>query len=179
MRNLLLAAGLVSCGSAANAGVTAVGSSGFVIENTIEIAAPPKHVFQVLTQPSAWWSSAHTWSGDSRNLFIELRPGGCWCERWKGGFAQHLQLVYFSHDRELGMWGALGPLRRDGFAGGLVVTLEKDGSRTVLKQSYTVGGYSRVNMADYAAGVDEVWRTQLARLKAVAEGRRAKDESEQ
>jgi len=168
----LFAAGLLGgVAAVASAEVTAVAGNGFQIRNVVTIEASPERTYATLVRPERWWSSRHTWSGDAHNLSLELRPGGCWCERWRGGFAQHLQLVYAEPNRELGMWGALGPLRRDGFAGGLVITLAAEGGHTILTQIYTVGGYSRQDLPAYAAGVDQVWSIQLRRLKAVVEGR--------
>ena len=95
---------LLGGAAAASAEVTAVADHGFEIRNTLIISARPERVYHALIRPSLWWSSRHTWSGDARNLTLELRPGGCWCERWRGGFAQHLQLTYLQTNQELGMW---------------------------------------------------------------------------
>ena len=44
-----------------------------------------------------WWSPAHTYSGDSKNLYIEAKPKGWFGERLaKGGFVRHMEVVYFA-----------------------------------------------------------------------------------
>jgi uncharacterized protein YndB with AHSA1/START domain len=49
------------------------------------IQATPDQIYRMLGQPRRWWSSAHTYSGDARNLKMELRAGGCFCETMPKG----------------------------------------------------------------------------------------------
>lgn len=62
-------------------------ASGFTISRAFDIAAPPARVWEGLAHIGAWRDSRHTYSGDAKNLSIELKPGGCWCEALPGGAA--------------------------------------------------------------------------------------------
>jgi hypothetical protein len=83
---------------------------GFATKSVLLIAAPPDRVYAVLVQEvGRWWDSAHTYSGDSRNLSIDPRPGGCFCERLgEQGAIMHLSVVYVAPRQVLRLVGGLG-----------------------------------------------------------------------
>lgn len=111
-------------------------------------------------------------SRDAANLSIELRAGGCFCERLKdGGSVQHLQVVYASPGEGLRLRGALGPLQMEGVDGTLAWTLKPVEGGTNVTQSYVVGGYIRSGMEQWAPRVDRVHDEQLQRLKSFVEGK--------
>src|SRR5512134_3799150 len=57
-------------------------SAGFATKSVVRIAAASDRVYGALVQDvGRWWDPAHTYSGDARNLSIDPRPGGCFCER--------------------------------------------------------------------------------------------------
>ena len=117
-----------------------------------------------------WWSPSHTFSRDAANLSLELRAGGCFCERLKdGGSVQHLQVVYAAPGEGLRLRGALGPLQVEGVDGTLSWTLKPAEGGTSLTQSYVVGGYIRSGMEQWAPKVDRVLEEQLQRLKSFVE----------
>lgn len=39
-------------------------------------------LWQRLVKPSAWWHPDHTYSGDSKNLPLDLQAEGIWLEKW-------------------------------------------------------------------------------------------------
>lgn len=143
--------------------------NGFKIAQSVSIAAAPNRVWAVLTHPEKWWSSDHTWSGDAKNLKLDLKAGGCWCETWKGGSAQHMVVVYVSPGKELRLHGALGPLQWQGVSGALVFQLAADGAGSTIKLMYTAGGYSDPPLDKIAPAVDAVLGEQMSSLKAKAE----------
>jgi hypothetical protein len=51
---------LASLGAGANAAVVDSTPTGFQIEQTVHIAAPPDVVYAALIVPAKWWSSNHT-----------------------------------------------------------------------------------------------------------------------
>src|ERR1700727_3189099 len=80
--------------AAARAEVVEAQAGGFQVKQSVEIAAPADKVWASLGQIAAWWNSDHTWSHDSRNLTLELKPGGCLCEAMTHGVgARHLTVV--------------------------------------------------------------------------------------
>jgi hypothetical protein len=105
-------------------------------------------------------------------LSLELRAGGCFCERLKdGGSVQHLQVVYAAPGQGLRLRGALGPLQMEGVDGTLAWTLKPAEGGTSVTQSYVVGGYIRSGMEQWAPRVDRVLDEQLQRLKNFIEGK--------
>lgn len=119
-----------------------------------------------------WWDSAHTFSRVAANLSLELRAGGCFCERLKdGGSVQHMQVVYAAPGAGLRLHGALGPLQVEGVDGTLNWTLKPAEGGTSVTQSHVVGGYIGSGMEQWAPRVDRVLDEQLQRLRSFVEGK--------
>jgi hypothetical protein len=124
----------------------------------------------VLGHIGAWWSSAHTYSQDARNLSIELKPGGCWCEALPGGGgARHMTVVNVQPERMLRATGGLGPLQGLGVAGALTIALKGEDDHTTVTWTYDVGGHEKGGLDMLAGPVDGVLGEQARRLKAYAE----------
>jgi uncharacterized protein YndB with AHSA1/START domain len=155
----------------ATAEVKSVTPNGFEVVSVATIAVPAERVYSALGEVGRWWSPSHTFSRDAANLSIELRAGGCFCERLKdGGSVQHLQVVYAAPSAGLRLRGALGPLQMEGVDGTLAWTLKPAEGGTDVTQSYVVGGYIRSGMEQWAPRVDRVLDEQLQRLKSFVEG---------
>ncbi len=170
-RMLLAAAilGLVMAGSSrAGAQVT---STGFLVNHEERIDATPRRVYDALVgQVGMWWNPDHTISGDSRNLSIEARPGGCFCERLPGGGGhEHLRVVHVARGEMLRLSGALGPLQASGVAGSLTWTLTPSSGGTVVRLSYSVGGFLEGGFEKVAPAVGAVLAEQVRRLKQFVE----------
>ena len=92
------------------------------------IQASPENVYAALTgKVGSWWNPEHTYSHDSRNLSIDARPGGCFCEKLdNGGGVEHMKVVLAWPGRMLRMTGALGPLQGSGLAGSMIVLPQRD-----------------------------------------------------
>ena len=154
-----------------SAEVKSVTSNGFEVATTVTIGAPADRVY-ALGEVGHWWSPSHTFSRDAANLSIELRAGGCFCERLKdGGSVQHLQVVYASPGQGLRLRGALGPLQTEGVDGALSWTLKPGEGGTSVTLSYVLGGYIRSGTEQWAPKVDRVLDEQLQRLKSFVEGK--------
>jgi len=155
----------------APAEVKSAAPNGFEVASIVTIAAPADRVYAALGEVGRWWSPSHTFSRDAANLSIELRAGGCFCERLKdGGSVQHLQVVYAAPGEGLRWRGALGPLQMEGIDGTLGWTLKPAEGGTSVTQSYVIGGYIRGGMEQWAPRVDRVLDEQLQRLKSFVEG---------
>src|SRR6516165_2125124 len=158
----------------ATAEVKSATPNGFEVVSTVTIAAPPDRVYSAFGEIGRWWSSSHTFSRDSANLSLELRAGGCFCERLKdGGSVTHMQVVYAAPGAGLRLRGALGPLQTEGVDGALSWTLKPAGGGTGVTLSYVVGGYIRGGVEQWAPRVDRVLDEQLQRLKGYIEGKSA------
>lgn len=171
-KTLIAAVALALTATVARAEVTDAQPHGFEVKHLVEIAAPASAVWAVLTQPSKWWASAHTWSGSAANLSLGAASGACFCERLpNGGSALHMTTVNAVPGQKLVLAGALGPLQNSGATGALTFLLaEKDG-RTTVTVTYDVGGYFRGGLDKIAAPVDGVLGQQVQGLKAAAEGK--------
>jgi uncharacterized protein YndB with AHSA1/START domain len=169
MASILLAPNLVG---SAEAEVKSVAPNGFEVVDTAAIQAAPERVYAALGQIGQWWSNAHTFSHDAANLSLDLKAGGCFCERLKdGGSVQHLSVVYAAPGEGLRLRGALGPLQMEGVDGTLAWALKPTEGGTAVTQSYVVGGYIRSGMDQWAQRVDRVLHEQLDRLKLFVEGK--------
>ena len=146
-------------------------AAGFSVRNVATINASPAQIYAALTDHVAgWWDPAHTFSHDARNLSLDAKPGGCFCERLPdGGGVEHMRVVYASPGKQLRLSGAIGPLQEAGLAGTMTWTLSQAGGGTAVELIYTVGGFRVGGFRDIPTVVDGVLRGQLARLKAFAE----------
>ncbi len=159
---------------AARADVSDVSPQGFTSTFRQEVQAPVAGVWQAITQLPQWWSDAHTWSGKAANMQLDLRAGGCWCERWGepgsvGNSVMHGQVVLVQAGRVLRLNAALGPLQELGASGVLtLVTAEQEG-KTILRLTYRVAGVPAAGLEKLAPAVDQVLAQQYQRLKRLAE----------
>lgn len=160
----------------AQAEVAASRADGFVSRNVVEVSVSPEEAWKVLVAPAGWWSSAHTYSGDAANLYLDAQATGCFCELLplpKGapegqrrGSVEHMHIVYSEPFRAMRMQGGLGPLQSEAVHGTLTVTFKETGGKTRILFEYIVFGYMRQEAEKMAPLVDKVLSEQLARLAA-------------
>ena len=87
-----------------------------------------RSVYRELGQGRRWWDPAHTWSGSARNLKLEPKAGGCFCEKLAdGGSVQHGRVIFAQPGKLLRLEGALGPLQDMAVTGVLSFNLAPDG----------------------------------------------------
>jgi len=153
--------------SPARAEVVSSTPAGFVSRNVVGVAATPAAVYAaIVREVGRWWDPAHTFSGDARNLSIDARAGGCFCETLDGGgTVQHLTVAFAAPGQRLRMTGALGPLQELAVTGVLSWDLVARDGRTEITLTYTVGGYRQGGLQELAAPVDGVLAAQLRRLQ--------------
>ena len=172
---LTLAGGLTLTTQSAAAEVVASSEAGFVVRETAEVPAAPAATWAALVAPQNWWNKAHTFSGDSANLYLDAQGGGCFCEKLplkdgapgtRGGSVAHMRVVYADPGKALRMVGALGPLQSEALSGTLTITLKPGGAGTRIVMEYIVGGYMRYKTDEIAPAVDKVLAEQLAGLAA-------------
>jgi hypothetical protein len=152
--------------------VASIGSNGFEVRESAHLNAAPDKVYAGVLEPASWWNSEHTFSGSSRNLTLEPRPGGCWCEKLKdGGAVEHMRVIYVSPGKVLRLRGALGPFQSlpvDGVMTFVIKPAAAGGSDVSL--TYAVGGYVKDGFDTLSKAADEVLGIQLAGLKKFVEG---------
>lgn len=157
----------------APAEVVSLDATGFAVRVEHRIAAPPSAVFAALLEPGRWWNGEHSWSGDTTNMTLDPRVGGCFCEKLpkSGGESVHMRVIAIEPGRLLRMNGALGPFQAMGVAGTLSWELTADGAGSRLVQTYALGGHMGGQATALAPIVDGVMSGQAERLKAFAEKR--------
>lgn len=157
----------------ASAEVKSVTDIGFEVTRTVRVEADAARAYAMLGRPGQWWSSAHTYSGDARNMTMVLRAGGCFCEAIPKDRAtiEHGRVLYARPGNTLRLSAALGPLQSEGVAGALSWTLKPlPQGGTEIVQNYVAGGYFRQGAKVLAPLVDMVMSEQLDRLKIVLDG---------
>jgi uncharacterized protein YndB with AHSA1/START domain len=170
MKGLLgLAFAAVLSAGGARAEVIDKSAAGFEINEIATIAASPAKVYAALLTPSAWWSSKHTFSGDAKNLSMDLAKG-CFCEKLPHGYVRHMTVIATDEGKALRLSGGLGPMQFTGASGVLAFTLRESEGKTYVTAIYDVGGYARGGLAEnFATPVDKVLGEQVARLKKYVE----------
>ena len=70
--------------------------NGFLVKLEVSVNTPAAKVYDALVgQIGSWWNPEHTYSGDAKNLSIDARPGGCFCEKLpNGGGIEHARVIY-------------------------------------------------------------------------------------
>lgn len=176
MHRFLLLTSLIAA-VPAQAEVVHSAANGFEISLTTVAATTPGRAWALLVQPSRWWNAEHSWSGDSRNLTLAPRAGGCFCEQLpaKGGAArgavEHGRVIFIQPSQRLRLASALGPLQSEAVTGVLTFAIAAtDAGHSKLTVSYVVGGYFRRDPAALAKAVDSVLADQLDRWRAASEG---------
>lgn len=171
MRHVFVAA-LCLIAAPACAEVESSGPDAFRASHVFEITAAPAAAYQALVEPGLWWPKDHTWSGDAENLSLEARAGGCFCEVWDGGSAEHGRVVMAQPGKLLRLVAALGPLQEMAVSAVLTVVLEADGAGTRARVTYRVSGDASHDLAALAPVVDRVIGEQFGRFARYAsEGR--------
>ena len=162
---------LIFCLTSASGEVVDSSATGFTVRDTLAIAATSSEVYHRLTKNiGQWWSSEHTFSGNSQNLYIEDNAHGCFCEKLdNGGSVRHLTVVFADPDKSLQMVGALGPLQSMGVTGSMTWRLTPLDKGTHVELTYAVGGYAPDGLQHLAAPVNRVLMEQLLRLKRYVE----------
>lgn len=139
-----------------------------VVEHRFPIAATPEAAWAVLVHPERYWPSGHTWSGSAANLSLVPEAGGCYCERWTGGSAEHGRVVMSIPGKRLRIRGSLGPFQEMPVTGVLTVNLVPAGNGTEAVVTYSLSGDDSSKLGDMAAVVDPVVRQQFAGFAALA-----------
>jgi uncharacterized protein YndB with AHSA1/START domain len=159
---------ILTLSGASRAAVVQSAADGFIVEHTFRIPAAPATAWQVLVHPERWWPSDHTWSGNAANLSLAPEAGGCFCERWSDGSAEHGRIVHIRQNQLLRFNGALGPLQEMAVAGVLTVRLTPADGGTEAKVTYRVSGDPSHKLDALAPVVDKVIGQQFGAFANLA-----------
>lgn len=159
---------LVATPALTSANVLETSPDSLTIETSVLVEAAPEAAFETLWRDlPRWWDSAHTWSGDSANLSLEPKAGGCYCEQLPaaGGSVQHGRVIFFQPGKLLRLEAALGPFQEMAIQGVLTFRIQAEGSGTRVTVNYRVSGAITVDPVKLAPMVDSMWAGQMRRFQ--------------
>jgi len=136
------------------------------LEYKASVKAPPAKTWAALIDIAHWWSGNHTYSGSADNLALDVRAGGCWCEKLAdGGGVQHMTVLMAMPGKMLRLGGGLGPLQSAPVNGVMTWKIKPVDSGSEIAMSYLVAGSMPGGLDKVAAGVDQVLSEQFDRLQ--------------
>ncbi|SDZ76879.1 ATPase [Microbulbifer marinus] len=142
----------------------------FSIKLEQELAQDSAAVYRGLASLPAWWNPVHSYSGSAENLSMELRAGGCFCERWDEASVEHLRVIYVVPGREVRLSGGLGPLQSMPVNGLMQWRIVSLGEKSLLTWEYRVWGSNANNLHVIAEPVNSVLKEQFGALRDYLEG---------
>ena len=162
-------AGLLALPAAAD--VVESTTTGFQLRFETTVAVPPDKAYAALVgDVGKWWNMDHSYSRDGKNLTIDARPGGCFCEKLpNGGGVEHMRVVFAAPGNTLRLQGGLGPLQTAGVVGSMAWRFIAAPNGTKIEMSYSVGGYLQGGLDKVSGAVNGVLGEQFTRLKTYIE----------
>ena len=161
MRCFAIAGLLLTTPAAAAAEVVSSSANSFHIQQSFTVSAPPAAAFAAFGQVQKWWSASHTYSGDPKRLSLQLRPGGCFCERLASGGVEHLRVTYVDAPERIVLTGALGPLLYQAVTGVMDVRIQPAGAGSQVSMNYKAVGFASGGADKLAPAVDGVLTEQM------------------
>ncbi len=155
----------------AQAEVLDAAAHGFTIHISTMINAERMAVYKAaVDNVGGWWHDDHTISGFARNMTIDARVPGCFCENLgQGAGIVHMTVTYLSPGVVLRLTGGLGPLGLMGVEGNMTWEFDDAEKGTVVTLNYAVGGYYADGLDSLAPAVNAVLEEAMTRLRAFAE----------
>jgi uncharacterized protein YndB with AHSA1/START domain len=161
---------LCACAPFARAAVSEADAGHFVLHYTIAVKTPVANAYANVVDVARWWSSDHTYSSSAKNLRLDARAGGCWCEKWDGGSVQHMTVLLAMPGKLLRLGGGLGPLQSGAVDGTLTFSFKATEGGSEISVDYAVAGFFTGGLDKVAGGVDQVLGAQIERLRQLSEG---------
>ena len=156
---------LLTLSSVVHAELISKDKYGFEVKIEKTVPVDQASAYQQFLQVGDWWNGDHTWFGQSKDLYIEARAGGCFCEVSGDKQALHMLVSYVNPNKELRMIGGLGPLQPMGVHGGMVWQFEKvDNNHTKIIFNYKVIGRMEGGLDTLAPVVAKVLDLQVSGL---------------
>lgn len=153
---------------AAGAEVKFASPDAMLIRHEFRIEAPAAKAWETLVHPERYWPADHTWFGKRESLSLEPVAGGCYCERWDGGSAEHGRVVMAVPGKALKLDAALGPFLDMGVSGVLAIALTEQDGVTTAVVTYRVSGDAGHKLDQLAPIVDQVLGQQFGAFARMA-----------
>jgi uncharacterized protein YndB with AHSA1/START domain len=153
----IIAAIVLLLAAPATASVVHADNHGFEVSQSVDVKLSAADALAAFTRVSSWWMSDHTYSGNTANLSLDPRPGGCLCERFPGGGGvEHLRVTYFEPGKILILTGAMGPLLHEAVNGVLIIHVDAAQGGSRLTIDYRASGFANGGGGKFAAMVDRM-----------------------
>lgn len=167
MRDLLAVICLVAAAAAVPAHGEVVNSApnGFHIRRAVTVPVGADRAYAAFADVGRWWNPQHSYGGVASRMTMELRPGGCFCERLTGGGIEHLRVTYIDRPKRLVLTGGLGLLFQ-AVSGMMDLKFEAAGAGTKVTMDYKVAGFANGGADKISAPVDKVLGEQISRYAA-------------
>jgi hypothetical protein len=174
MLKILMLLFVTSFANIAQAKIVYAAKEGFSVTNQIEISREKSEVYAALVgDVGEWWSSDHTFFGNSANLSIEPKIGGCFCEiASETKQVLHLSVVHVNTNHVIRFQGGLGPLQSMPVHGVMEWKLDEHEDATLVSFTYSISGFMPKGLEAIAKPVDGVLFQQLASLKKYIEAKK-------
>jgi uncharacterized protein YndB with AHSA1/START domain len=169
-RLLGLAAALALVPTVGTAEVLRSAPDAMVIEHRFSMPVTPELAWEVLIHPERYWPDDHTWSGKASNMSLAPEAGGCFCERWQDGSAEHGRIIMAQRGRLLRFRGSLGPFQEMAVSGVLTVKLSAIEGGTEAVVTYRLSGDDSHALDAAATVVDGVIGEQFGNFAKLASG---------
>lgn len=151
--------------SAVQSEVVSSSPLGFKLNIVKTVNVNSKEAYAQFIKVGEWWNAQHTYFGNSKNLSIEAKAGGCFCEKLDGKEVLHMTVTYVDPGNEIRMTGGLGPLQMMGAQGGMSWKfIPINDNQTTIIHHYQVSGYSKEGLESLAPIVDKVQTQQVENL---------------
>jgi uncharacterized protein YndB with AHSA1/START domain len=157
---------LATLSTSANADVIAASSSHYALRHEAVSPLAPEVLWNRLVHPETWWSPEHSYSGDSANLSLDLRPGGLWKEEWDGGSVAHGAVLYVNPGEQLRLAAPFGPLQSMAVNVVWTITILPEGTGSKVTFDEVANGSDASNLDKIAGAVDGVKAEAMRRLIA-------------
>lgn len=145
-------------------------ANNFDLKFQVEIKTNPTKLKATFEKISSWWHPDHTYSGDSSNLYLDLKNEYCFCETLSdGGAVRHMEWVFYQPNKKARFVGGLGPLQSLPVNGVLEFNFKVlTENKMELTVSYVVAS-SGERLKGWDKPVNQVIAEQVSRLKSKAE----------
>lgn len=162
LKSLFIARALTLLASPAAAEVVERGPDHFVLRYETGLETTPEDIYGSIGDIGQWWDSAHTYSGDARNMTLPLEVGACFCERLADGSDfEHGRVVAADPETGVLLNAPLGPLKGKTTRADLSIGWSGANAGWTLVMTYVVRGEG---VGAWADGVDAVMQGQYTRL---------------
>jgi hypothetical protein len=150
---------------------------GFQINIKKTVNVNSRKAYDQFLEIGEWWNADHTYFGQSKNLTIEAKAGGCFCEKSGDKEVLHMTVSYVDPNSEVRMTGGLGPLQMMGVQGGMSWKfIAINDNQTQIVHHYQVSGFNKDGLDALAPIVDKVQTLQVESLVAkIQQSRNKKD----